>query len=77
MVLYAAFQYFHLFSERSVKDVLKWLTVFAGYSLIAVMLAAVVLLPVIMPLFGTERFQAENYVPLLYDKVYYENIWAV
>lgn len=72
MVLYAAFQYFHLFSERSVKDVLKWLAVFAGYSLVAVMLAAVVLLPVIMPLFGTERFQAENYVPLLYDRVYYE-----
>ena len=22
--------------------------------------------------FGTDRFQAENYVPLLYDKIYYE-----
>lgn len=72
MVIYAAFQYFHLFSERSVKDVLKWLAVFAGYSLTAVLLAAVVLLPVLMPLFGTGRFQAENYVPLFYDRVYYE-----
>lgn len=72
MVIYAAFQYFHLFSERKVKDVLKWLAVFAGYTLIAVMIASVVLIPVLMSLFGTERFQAENYLPLLYDKVYYE-----
>ena len=25
-----------------------------------------------MTIFGTDRFQAENYVPLLYDKIYYE-----
>ena len=25
-----------------------------------------------MTLFGTERFQAQNYVPLLYDRIYYE-----
>lgn len=30
------------------------------------------LLPVVMTLFGTERFQAQNYVPLLYDRIYYE-----
>lgn len=72
MVIYAAFQYFHLFEKRSVKDVGKWLAVFAGYSVIAVLMAAVILLPVLIPLFGTQRFQAENYVPLLYDRVYYE-----
>ena len=26
----------------------------------------------LIPLFGTQRFQAENYVPLLYDRIYYE-----
>ena len=31
-----------------------------------------ILLPVILPVFGTGRFQAENYVPLLYDRIYYE-----
>ena len=30
------------------------------------------LLPVLIPLFGKQRFQAENYVPLLYDRIYYE-----
>ena len=28
--------------------------------------------PVILPVFGTGRFQAENYVPVLYDRIYYE-----
>ena len=72
MVLYAAFEYFHMFEKCSLKDIGRWLAVFAVYSLIAVMMAAVVLLPVLIPLFGTQRFQAENYVPLLYDRVYYE-----
>lgn len=75
MVLYAAFDYFVIFSEkseRSLKCIGKWLAVFAGYSLIAVLMAAVILLPVVMPVFGTGRFQAENYVPLFYDKVYYQ-----
>lgn len=72
MVIYAIFQYFHLFSKGSVKDVFRWLAVFAGYSVIAVLIASVILLPVLVPLFGTQRFQAENYVPLLYDRIYYE-----
>lgn len=46
--------------------------IFAVYSVIAVMIAAVILLPVIIPVFGTDRFGAENYVPLFYDKIYYE-----
>lgn len=75
MVLYAAFDYFAVFAEkkdRTVSCIIKWLAVFAGYSVIAVLLAAVVLLPVILPVFGTGRFQAENYVPLFYDRIYYK-----
>ncbi len=40
--------------------------------LVALMIAALIFLPVVMTLFGTERFQAQNYVPLLYDRIYYE-----
>ena len=54
------------------KDVLVWLVKFIGYYAVALMIAAVIFLPVIMTLFGTDRFQAENYVPLLYDRIYYE-----
>ena len=72
MVLYAAFRYFGIFLERSVKDVFQWFLKFAGFYLVALMIAATIFLPVIMTLFGTERFQAQNYVPLLYDHVYYE-----
>ena len=74
MFIYAAFRYFGIFSRRrrSVKDVLVWLVKFIGYYAVALMIAAVIFLPVIMTLFGTDRFQAENYVPLLYDRIYYE-----
>lgn len=75
MVLYAAFDYFVVFSDkkdRTVRCIGRWLGIFAGYSVIAVLLAAVVLLPVILPVFGTDRFQAENYVPMFYDRIYYE-----
>ena len=72
MVLYAIFRYFQQYSVRSLKNVGKWIGIFAVYSLIAVMIAAVILLPVILPVFGTDRFKVENYLPLLYDKIYYE-----
>ena len=72
MFIYAVFRYFGIFSRRSVKDVLVWLVKFIGYYAVSLMIAAVIFLPVIMTLFGTDRFQAENYVPLLYDRIYYE-----
>ena len=60
------------FRTVHLKNISKWLGVFAVYSVIAVLIAAVVLLPVILPVFGTDRFKAENYVPLFYDRIYYE-----
>lgn len=72
MFIYAAFRYFGIFKERRVKDIFIWLLRFTGYFAVAVMMAAVIFLPVIMTLFGTERFQVQNYVPLLYDRIYYE-----
>ena len=72
MVIYAMVRYFEQFKERSLKNIGKWLGIFCVYSIIAVLIAAVSLLPVILPVLGTDRFKAQNYVPLLYDKVYYE-----
>lgn len=72
MVLYAAFRYFGIFRKRSVKDVFRWFLKFTGFYLVSLMIAALIFLPVVMTLFGTERFQAQNYVPLLYDHIYYE-----
>ena len=72
MVLYAILRYFDLSADRSIKNIGKWLGIFAVYSVIAVLIAAVILLPVILPVFGTDRFKAENYVPLFYDRIYYE-----
>mgnify|MGYP004466738711 FL=1 len=72
MVLYAIFRYFEIFGKTTLKEIFRWLLKFAGYSTVAVMIASLIFLPVIMSLFGTERFQARNYVPLLYDHIYYE-----
>ena len=66
------FRYFEQFEDRSLKNIGRWLGTFFVYSIIAVLIAAVILLPVILPVLGTDRFKAQNYVPLLYDKVYYE-----
>ena len=38
MFIYAAFRYFGIFSERSVKDVLGWLVKFIGYYAVALMI---------------------------------------
>ena len=72
MVLYAIFRFFQEFEDRSFKNIGRWLGIFLVYSVIALLLAAVILLPVILPVFGTERFNAKNYVPLFYDRIYYE-----
>ena len=72
MVIYAIFRYFEQFKDHSLKNIAKWLGIFTIYSVIAVLIAAVILLPVILPVLGTDRFKAQNYVPLFYDKVYYE-----
>lgn len=72
MFIYAAFRYFEIFSKRSVKDVFRWFWKFVGYFAVALMIASVIFLPVIMTIFGTDRFQAANYVPFLYDRIYYE-----
>ena len=76
MVLYAVVRYFEMFQKFSLKNIGKWLGIFCVYSIIAVLIAAVILLPVIMPILGTDRFKAENYVPLFYDSVYYKKYLA-
>ena len=63
---------FRFIPETSVKDVFQWFLKFTGFYLVALMIAATIFLPVVMTLFGTERFQAQNYVPLFYDRIYYE-----
>ena len=72
MALYAILRYFDEIRDLHVLVILKWLGVFAFYSIIALLIAAVILLPVIVPVLGTDRFSAQSYVPLFYDRVYYE-----
>lgn len=68
---YAVLRYFMLFRRLQVKTVLVWFFRFLGYSLLAMMIAAFILVPVIMMMFSTGRAKAENYLPLLYPLSYY------
>lgn len=72
MVIYAAFRYFVLFSKRSIKDILCWLGKFAGYFAVGFAITCVLLLPVVMLMFGTGRFQADTYVQPYYERRYLE-----
>lgn len=72
MVLYAAFRYFMIFSKIRIKEVASWFLKFAGYFFIGLMLSSVIFVPVCMSLFGTQRMGVQNYVPVLYDAVYYQ-----
>ncbi len=72
MFLYAAFRYFMLTGHFRIKEIGLWFLKFLGYFVIGLSIAAVIFLPVVLSMLGTDRFQAENYVPLFYDRIYYE-----
>ena len=55
MVLYAVFRFFEQFQDRSLKNIGKWLGIFAVYSLIAQLNTAVVKITVILKIFRTNR----------------------
>lgn len=55
---------------------LKMILCFGFYTLLAVSIAAVILLPNVMVLLTSERLQADHYVPVLYDLSYYTKIFS-
>ncbi len=68
----------YLASQRPVKvqGLLVALCHFAGYALIGVAMSAVLLLPVLLQFFGTNRTDVSQSYPLLYDISYYQNCLA-
>ena len=77
MVPYAAVRYFEQFEDRSLKNIGRWLGTFFVYSIIAVLIAAVILLPVILPVLGTDRFKAQTMFRYYMIKFIMKNILDV
>lgn len=71
--IYGVYRYFMLFKKDGLKfsKVGGWILKCIGYYLVGVSMAAVLLVPIIMQLLGSERFANQDYVPLLYSFDYY------
>lgn len=73
-VIYGVFRYFMIYRGIHWKAIRNLLLRFFLYSVLGIMISAVILLPMIMAALGTDRMGADYYVPLLYNKAYYKKL---
>ena len=71
VVLYAVFVYIKIYGKPKLKTLFPMVSKFVVYALLGAMIGAVILLPVIMTMFQSQRAGAGNYIPVLYDIGYY------
>ena len=71
--IYGVYRYFMLFKKDGLKlfRIGGWIIKCIGYYFVGVSMAAVLLVPIVMQLLGSERFANQDYVPLLYSFDYY------
>lgn len=73
VILYCIFRYKAVFGTFELKTTAGWVGRVLGYSVIALMLSAVILLPVAVCALSAGRMSADRWFPLLYSKSYYKN----
>ena len=73
VVIYTIFRYFMVIKDRSFKTITSWVMRFVGYSVLAVGIAMVLLLPAISSMIGMNRVEAGHLVPRLYGLQYYKS----
>ncbi|MBO6147973.1 MAG: YfhO family protein [Lachnospiraceae bacterium] len=69
--LYGIYSYFSIYGSFKLKEVVREFGRFLFFALTGVMISAVVLLPVLLPVFTSNRLKAAKHVPLLYPLEYY------
>lgn len=57
------------------RELLKWVGCFTAYSLLGIAMAAVVLLPVVIGMYGTDRVGVDFHIPLWYTDSYYKELF--
>ena len=67
--IYGVYRYFMIYGRSGckVKNIACWLLRCIGFYVIGIAMAAVVLVPIIQQLLGSERFTSETYVPIVYS----------
>ena len=71
--IYGVYRYFMIYGKSGckVKNIACWLLRCIGFYLIGIAMAAIVLIPIVQQLLGSERFASETYVPVFYSMQYY------
>lgn len=73
VVLYAAARYLDF--RIPWRELLRWVGRFTVYSLVGIAMSAVILLPVVISIYGTDRMGVEFHIPLLYTDSYYQKLF--
>lgn len=71
LVLYAVIRYISLYGRPRMATLLPILGRFFVTALLGTVMAGVILFPVLMTLFGSQRVAANNYIPPIYSLYYY------
>lgn len=74
--IYAVIRYFTVFGKFEWKHCLLNVAKCIAFYGIGIMIASLVFLPVVMNMFASQRANASNYVPVLYNFDYYRNMWS-
>lgn len=75
-VIYAVFRYFTRYQKIRLKELAPVLGKFCLYSVIALMISAFILAPVVKVMMGNSRMSTERYMPILYSKRFYFTLLA-
>lgn len=77
IVIYVTLRYFMQYHHFVIKkDVFGWIGKFLLYSVIALLIASVILLPVVMMTLSTGRANTSTYLPVLYPLSYYKQLFV-
>lgn len=72
---YCVIFYFTEYKEnREIKNFALWVLRFTGYTIVAISLSMVILLPILGMLVGQDRLSSEYYLPLFYPFGFYGNL---
>lgn len=77
IVVYVTIRYFMQYHKLVIKkDIWGWIGKFLLYSIIALMIAAVMLIPVVMMTLSTGRANITTYLPTFYPMSYYKQVFV-
>lgn len=75
-VIYAVFQYFIRYRRVHFQPLFTWLGYFCFYTVTALLISGIILLPMVITFLSNSRMSVERYVPILYSQPFYRSLLA-